>query len=153
MTQQFQPLLSSLSFETLIQPFLPLQLKTQYSQVELPLSIALSCVGAWLCGASNWPALEGGGAPPPPCLGGPPPPIGLGINIGSANNPINISAMTIPPRMGICLMPVLLFVVDSSTSCFVSPCLSCCSFSFFFLCSWIIIAAASPMNAAGILQL
>lgn len=35
----------------------------------------------------------------PPCLGGPPPPIGLGINIGSTSNPINISAITIPARM------------------------------------------------------
>jgi len=37
------------------------------------------------------------------------------INIGSANNPINISVMTIPSRMGNCLLP-LLFVVDFSTS-------------------------------------
>jgi hypothetical protein len=67
------------------------------------------------------------------CIGGPPPPppIGPGINMSSANNPINNSAMTIPPRMGNCLLP-LLFVVDFLPR--VSwPRWSCCCL-FFSLC-------------------
>lgn len=98
------------------------------SQVEgiLHEPVTLSCCGTCPCGAPNWPAL-GGGAPPP-CLGSPPPPpppIGLGIIAGSANNPINIRAITIPPRMGNC-MPLLFVAVDDD-----SPTTSC----FFFLCS------------------
>jgi hypothetical protein len=41
----------------------------------------------------------------------PPLPIGLGIKIGSANNPININATTIPAIMGICLLPLFIVVV------------------------------------------
>src|SRR5215210_7619651 len=98
--------------------FLPLHhLQCDNSQVGLngPLAFYCCAVGACPCEAPGCPGAARGRPPPPPpppCLGGPPPAllIGLGISTGSTNNPINISAITIPARMDICLLPLFFSV-------------------------------------------
>jgi len=93
-----------------------------YSQVEPDASIAPSCVAGYPCAGPSWEAPEG--IAPLHCLGGPPPFTGPGINIGSVNNPINIKAITIPPRKGKCLtaffVGVDFFNCSSSWLCWIS---------------------------------
>src|SRR5215210_7531160 len=120
--------------------FLPLHhLQCDNSQVGLngPLAFYCCAVGACPCEAPGCPGASGGGpSPPSPCLGRPPPPpppppIGLGISTGSAKNPININVITIPARIGICLLSLFFSVNFFSTSRLFSICWVC----FFFLCS------------------